>query len=103
MPALSHSQPPECVEHAVAVTAAAGGSVEPFWGLYQQHQKPEIRDILSKYRIGTLKGAPKQAAVQQVSAGPGPAGCLLVGAPSAQTLCPLLPGHSWLRPGKPLL
>lgn len=40
--------------------------MEPFWGLYQQHQKPEIRDILSKYRIGTLKGAPKMAAVQQV-------------------------------------
>lgn len=48
--------------------AAAGGSVEPFWGLYQQHQKPEIRDILSKYRIGTLKGAPKMAAVQEVRA-----------------------------------
>lgn len=46
--------------------AAAGGSVEPFWGLYQQHQKPEIRDILSKYRIGTLKGAPKAAAVTEV-------------------------------------
>lgn len=48
--------------------AAAGGSVEPFWGLYQQHQKPEIRDILSKYRVGTLKGAPKMAAVQEVRA-----------------------------------
>lgn len=46
--------------------AAAGGSVEPFWGLYQQHQKPEIRNILSKYRVGTLKGAPKMAAVQEV-------------------------------------
>jgi hypothetical protein len=42
--------------------------VEPFWGLYQQHQKPEIRDILSKYRVGTLKGAPKMAAVQEVRA-----------------------------------
>lgn len=47
----------------------AGGSVEPFWGLYQQHQKPEIRDILSKYHIGTLKGAPRaSAAVPQVRA-----------------------------------
>lgn len=54
---------------AVVVCAAAGGSVEPFWSLYQQHQKPEIRDILSKYRVGTLKGAPKQSAVPQVSAG----------------------------------
>lgn len=44
---------------AAKIMLAAGGSVEPFWGLYQQHQKPEIRDILSKYRIGTLKGAPK--------------------------------------------
>jgi hypothetical protein len=41
--------------------------VEPFWGLYQQHQKPEIREILSKYRIGTLKGAPQAStAVMEV-------------------------------------
>jgi sulfite oxidase len=51
---------------AASPGAAAGGSVEPFWGLYQQHQKPEIRDILSKYRIGTLKGAPKTAAATEV-------------------------------------
>jgi len=42
---------------AQKIMLAAGGSVEPFWGLYQQHQKQEVRDILGKYRIGTLKGA----------------------------------------------
>lgn len=37
---------------------AAGGSVEPFWGLYQQHMKPEIlKDVLEPMRIGNLKGA----------------------------------------------
>jgi sulfite oxidase len=30
--------------------------VEPFWGLYQQHMKQEVRDILEQYRIGSLKG-----------------------------------------------
>lgn len=35
---------------------AAGGSVEPFWGLYQQHLKQEVRDILEPYRIGSLEG-----------------------------------------------
>lgn len=43
---------------------AAGGSVEPFWGLYQQHQKQEIRDILEKYRIGSLKGGAKPVTAQ---------------------------------------
>ncbi|KAF8069467.1 hypothetical protein HT031_001583 [Scenedesmus sp. PABB004] len=42
--------------------AAAGGSVEPFWGLYQQHQKPEIRGILEKYRVGWLEGGAAAAA-----------------------------------------
>jgi hypothetical protein len=35
---------------------SAGGSIEPFWGLYQQHQKGEIREILEGMRIGSLKG-----------------------------------------------
>lgn len=39
----------------------AGGSVEPFWGLYQQHQKQEIRDIIEQYRIGSLKGGARPA------------------------------------------
>jgi hypothetical protein len=30
--------------------------VEPFWGLYQQHQKGEIRELLEGMRIGRLKG-----------------------------------------------
>jgi sulfite oxidase len=42
-----------CHRHA---DKQAGGSVEPFWGLYQQHQKPEVQLILQQYRIGSLKG-----------------------------------------------
>uniref|UniRef100_A0A383VKU0 Sulfite oxidase n=1 Tax=Tetradesmus obliquus TaxID=3088 RepID=A0A383VKU0_TETOB len=41
---------------AAKIMLAAGGSVEPFWGLYQQHMKQEVRDILAQYRIGSLKG-----------------------------------------------
>eukprot|EP00879_Flechtneria_rotunda_P019211 GHRR01020172.1.p1 GENE.GHRR01020172.1~~GHRR01020172.1.p1 ORF type:complete len:455 (+),score=128.97 GHRR01020172.1:287-1651(+) len=46
---------------AAKIMLAAGGSVEPFWGLYQQHQKQEVQDIIKQYRIGTLKGAPAQS------------------------------------------
>ncbi|KAI8471760.1 MAG: Oxidoreductase, molybdopterin-binding domain-containing protein [Monoraphidium minutum] len=41
---------------AAKIMLAAGGSIEPFWGLYQQHQKGEIREILEAMRIGSLKG-----------------------------------------------
>ena len=30
----------------------AGGSLEPFWELYPQHQKAEVFQLLEKYRIG---------------------------------------------------
>ncbi|PNW83825.1 hypothetical protein CHLRE_04g217929v5 [Chlamydomonas reinhardtii] len=47
---------------AAKIMLAAGGSVEPFWGLYQQHKKPEVFAILEPYRIGTLEGGAAAAA-----------------------------------------
>ncbi|EFJ47861.1 hypothetical protein VOLCADRAFT_81306 [Volvox carteri f. nagariensis] len=44
------------------IMLAAGGSVEPFWALYQQHRKPEVLGILEPYRIGTLEGGAAAAA-----------------------------------------
>ncbi|GIL84054.1 hypothetical protein Vretifemale_12777 [Volvox reticuliferus] len=44
------------------IMLAAGGSVEPFWSLYQQHRKPEVLQILEPYRIGTLEGGAAAAA-----------------------------------------
>jgi len=39
------------------IMMAAGASIEPFWAMYQQHQKiPEIVEILEGYRIGKLEG-----------------------------------------------
>jgi len=39
------------------IMLAAGGSIEPFWAMYKQHQKAEVREILSEYKIGELDGA----------------------------------------------
>ncbi|KAG2433977.1 hypothetical protein HYH02_012439 [Chlamydomonas schloesseri] len=47
---------------AAKIMLAAGGSVEPFWGLYQQHKKAEVFAILEPYRIGTLEGGAAAAA-----------------------------------------
>ncbi len=33
---------------------AAGGAIDPFWAMYQQHNQEEIRSLLEGYRIGTL-------------------------------------------------
>lgn len=35
---------------------AAGGSIEPFWAMYKQHNKAEVREILAEYLIGELEG-----------------------------------------------
>ncbi|KAK9797815.1 hypothetical protein WJX73_000824 [Symbiochloris irregularis] len=44
---------------------AAGGSVDPFWAMYQQHMSPEVQKIMEGYRIGDLEGgAPDNVAVQ---------------------------------------
>ena len=36
------------------ISLALGGSVEPFWAVYTQHQAPMVADILRDLRIGTL-------------------------------------------------
>ena len=36
------------------IMLAAGGAVDPFWNLYQQHFDGKVQDILSKYQIGVL-------------------------------------------------
>jgi len=33
---------------------AAGGSLEPFWQLYQQHTTQDVQELLKSYRIGKL-------------------------------------------------
>jgi len=40
---------------ASKIILAAGGSLEPFWSLYQQHQEQFVYDILEEMRIGNLK------------------------------------------------
>lgn len=44
---------------------AAGGAIDPFWAMYQQHNVPEVKKILAGYRIGTLKGY--EASAQQLA------------------------------------
>ncbi|KAI3657629.1 hypothetical protein MP638_001348 [Amoeboaphelidium occidentale] len=36
------------------IMLAAGSSLEPFWKVYTIHQKPEVFEILDKYKIGQL-------------------------------------------------
>lgn len=33
---------------------AAGGALEPFWQIYQQHNTQEIRDLLESFRVGNM-------------------------------------------------
>ncbi|KAG2487321.1 hypothetical protein HYH03_014038 [Edaphochlamys debaryana] len=53
---------------ASKILMAAGGSVEPFWALYQQHRKAEVLNILEPYRIGTLEGGAAAAAAAAAAA-----------------------------------
>lgn len=32
----------------------AGSSIDPFWHIYQQHNTPEIAELLENFRIGNL-------------------------------------------------
>ena len=32
----------------------AGGAIDPFWHIYQQHNTPEILQLLETFRIGNL-------------------------------------------------
>lgn len=45
---------------------AAGGSLEPFWLLYQVHQKSEIVEMLEKFRIGSLHEKDRGQAVKDL-------------------------------------
>ncbi|GAB5368100.1 hypothetical protein AAMO2058_001289000 [Amorphochlora amoebiformis] len=36
------------------IMLAAGGAIDPFWSLYQQHLVENVLEILKQYRIGTL-------------------------------------------------
>lgn len=36
------------------IMLAAGGAIDPFWGMYAQHKTPEVHKILETYRIGDL-------------------------------------------------
>jgi sulfite oxidase len=45
------------------IMLAAGAAIDPFWGMYQQHQKGEVRAILEPMRIGNLEGGAKKAPV----------------------------------------
>ncbi|MEW5307520.1 MAG: hypothetical protein WDW36_009909 [Sanguina aurantia] len=38
------------------IMLAAGGAVDPFWAMYQQHQKAEVKAMLEEYKIGELEG-----------------------------------------------
>lgn len=36
------------------ILLGAGKAIDPYWHHYRQHLKPEVQDILSQYKIGTL-------------------------------------------------
>eukprot|EP00466_Bigelowiella_natans_P010490 jgi/Bigna1/70661/fgenesh1_pg.12_\ len=36
------------------IMLAAGGAIDPFWALYQQHMVDNVLSILKEYRIGSL-------------------------------------------------
>lgn len=45
------------------ILLAAGGSVEPFWALYANHQQPEVLALLEEHRIGNLTKGEETLAV----------------------------------------
>ena len=44
---------------------AAGSSVDPYWAMFPQHQKPQVREILAPFRIGSLAAADRDKLKQQ--------------------------------------
>lgn len=36
------------------ILLAAGGAVDPYWNIYQQHKTPEVLELLEEMRIGNL-------------------------------------------------
>ncbi|EFN57284.1 hypothetical protein CHLNCDRAFT_30609 [Chlorella variabilis] len=41
---------------AARLMLAAGGAIDPFWAMYQQHNNDQVKGMLEEYRIGRLKG-----------------------------------------------
>lgn len=35
----------------------AGAAIDPFWHIYQQHNQPQVLQLLETYRIGNLTAA----------------------------------------------
>lgn len=50
------------------IMLAAGGSVDPFWAVYQQHRGEHVAELLGKFRIGTLDAADAAAAATAAAA-----------------------------------
>jgi sulfite oxidase len=50
------------------ISMAAGGSIEPFWSIYQQHNTEHVKKILNELRIGSVEGyEEKQASASSSS------------------------------------
>jgi hypothetical protein len=47
---------------ASKIQLAAGAAIDPYWALYQQHNNVEVKNILSRFRIGKLKRPAGEAA-----------------------------------------
>lgn len=50
------------------ILLGAGGSVDAFWAVYQQHRGAHVAELLAKYRIGTLAAADAAAAASAAAA-----------------------------------
>ena len=89
---------------------AAGGAVDPFWQLYQQHLRaPAVQETLQRCRIGTLDPAEAAAAAAGAAdaadpyAGdpaPHPALRLHARAPCTAEVPAALLTHSWITPAE---
>jgi sulfite oxidase len=80
---------------AAKLLLAAGGALEPYWALYAQHAKPEVRALLETYRIGRLSTGDAAAAAAAAEASASAAGGGAA-ADAAYALEP--PRHPALRP-----
>mmetsp|Transcript_29351 Transcript_29351/g.113699 ORF Transcript_29351/g.113699 Transcript_29351/m.113699 type:complete len:550 (-) Transcript_29351:714-2363(-) len=52
------------------ILLAAGGSLEPFWSLYAQHQEEFVYSILEELRVGNLKASDKETLAQKDESDP---------------------------------
>ena len=68
---------------------AAGGALEPYWRVYAQHSAPGVREILERYRIGSLdaaEAAAEAAARAAAAAAAGSSGDPYAGDPARSPL-----------------